>query len=55
MKIVIRVIKGVRASIQSPTIIFRNANRSYPICGVDDSVPEIYYRSCPKVWMDSTV
>lgn len=55
MTIMMRVSGGVRASIQPPMIIFKNASRSYPIRGVADDVPGVCYRSSPKGWMDSKV
>ncbi|MEM7298840.1 MAG: hypothetical protein AAF391_11305, partial [Bacteroidota bacterium] len=53
MTMMVRLTGGVSAMICPPMIIFSNANRSYPIRGVEDSVPGVCYRSSPKGWMDS--
>lgn len=51
----VRLSGGRHAAIHPPMLIFKNVNRSYPIRGVEDSVPGVCYRASPKGWMDSQV
>lgn len=51
----VRVTGGARAAIQTPMLVFKNDNSSYPIRGVPDTVPGVCYRSGKKGWMDGRV
>lgn len=48
---VVRITGGQRAAIQPPMLIFKNLFRSYPIRGVPDSMPGVFYSTSPKAWM----
>ena len=52
MTMVVRLSGGRDAKIQPSFMVFKNANRSYPIRGVPDNVSGVFYRSEPKGWMD---
>lgn len=47
-----RITGGHNTTIQPPTLILKNLNRSYPI-RVQDQIPGVSYRASPKGWMDS--
>ena len=36
-------------------IIFTNGNSNYPICGLEDSVPGVSYRTGSKGWLDQSI
>ena len=55
MTMVVRLSGGKDAKIQPPFMVFKNANRSYPIRSVPDNVSGVSYRSGPKGWMDTKV
>ena len=40
--------QGCRFNIEVPIIIFMNKNSNYSICGLNDLVPKIFYRTSPK-------
>lgn len=44
---------GFYASIESPFLFLKNPSRSYPIQGIHDNVPGVWYRSQPNICMDS--
>lgn len=46
---------GRDAKIEALFMVFKNANKSFPIRGIPDDVPGVSYRSVPKGWMDTTV
>lgn len=46
---------GFNATIMHPILIFKNVSLSYLIRGLEDSVPDVLYRTSPKAWMDTTV
>lgn len=52
MTMVVRISGGPSAHIHPPMMIFTNADRSYPVRGVADTVPGVCYRTGPKGWMD---
>jgi hypothetical protein len=33
-------------------LIFTNGNHNYPIRGLEDTIPGVYYQTGPKGWMD---
>jgi hypothetical protein len=45
MTMVVRLTGGLYAEICTPLMIFQNQQCSYPINGVTDNVPGIYYRT----------
>ena len=53
MTMVVRIIGGRDAKVEAPFMVFKNANRSYPIRGVPDGICGVSYRSGPKGWMDT--
>ena len=48
MTMVVRISGGRRAIIESPMLIFTNANGSYPIRAIPDNIPGVSYRTGPK-------
>ena len=38
--------------IEAPMLIFMNSSSNYPIRGLEDNIPGVYYRMGPKGWMD---
>jgi hypothetical protein len=48
MTMVIRIFGGRRSMIEVPMLIFTNLNGKYPICGLDDNIPNVCYRIGPK-------
>ena len=53
--VIVRITGGRRAQIQTPMLVFTNANRNYPIEGVPDDVAGACYRTAPKGWVDKEV
>ena len=53
--VIVRITGGRRAQIQTPMLVFTNANRNYPIEGVPDDVAGACYRTAPKGWVDEEV
>lgn len=51
----VRLTGGFNASIMTPVLIFKKLSRSYPISGLEDSVPGVPYRTSTHAWMDPTV
>lgn len=49
---IIRITGGKNAYIEPPFLVFKNANRSYPVRGVPDNVPGVSYRTSPKAFVD---
>jgi hypothetical protein len=52
MTMVVRISGGRRSMIKAPMLIFTNAHKSYPIRGLEDTIPCVTYRTGPKRWMD---
>ena len=48
MTSVVQVTRGVRAKIKAPMVIFTNSNKSYPIRGIADNIPQVIYQSRSK-------
>ncbi len=48
MTLMIRLTGGPHARICNPCVIFQNASESYPIRGIPDDVPGVYYRTAKK-------
>ena len=48
MTMVVRISGGCDAKMEAPFMVFKNANRSYPIRGVPDDICGVSYRSGPK-------
>jgi hypothetical protein len=44
MIMVVRISGGQRSMIEAPMLIFTNAHRSYPIRGLEDTIPGVTYR-----------
>jgi hypothetical protein len=55
MTMVVRISGGRRFMIEAPMFIFTNAHRSYPIRGLEDTIPRVTYRTGPKEWMDQSI
>jgi hypothetical protein len=55
MTMVIRISGGRRSVIEAPMLIFTNGNSRYPIQGLDDNIPGVFYRTEPKGWMDQAL
>ncbi|KAG6943440.1 hypothetical protein JG687_00018465 [Phytophthora cactorum] len=55
MKMVVRIYGGPSRYIHPPMMIFTNANRSYPIRGVEDNVRGACYRTVRKGWMNQRI
>jgi len=48
LTMVVRISRGRRSMIEVPMLIFTNANRSYPIRGLEDTIPRVTYQRGPK-------
>jgi hypothetical protein len=55
MTMVVRISGRRRSMIEAPMLIFTNAHRSYPIRGLEDTIPSVTYRTGPKGWMDQAI
>jgi hypothetical protein len=55
MTMIVRISGGRRSMIEAPMLIFTNAHRSYPIRGLEDTIPGVTYRTGPKGWMDQSI
>lgn len=52
MTMIVRISGGPNAFIETPFLIFKNANCSYPIRRLENNVPGVCYRTGPKGWID---
>jgi hypothetical protein len=52
MTMVVCITGGIWVAIMAPMINFTNQMRHYPICGVEDNILGVCYRTGPKCWMD---
>lgn len=55
MTIVVEISGGQIAYVKTIPFIFKNANCSYPIRELHDSLPGLCYRTGPKGWIDRRV
>lgn len=55
MTMLVRVSGGKDAKVGAPVMIFQDAERTYPIPGVADDVPDVCYRTSPTGWVDTAV
>ena len=55
MTMVVRISGGRESSLEAHMIIFTNANSNYPIRGLEDSIPRVFYHTGPKGWMDQFI
>lgn len=46
---------SLKERMETSFIIFKNVSKSYLTRNVDYDFPEIYYRSSPKAWIDSSL
>jgi hypothetical protein len=53
----LRITGGNNAYIQPPSMIFQNANCSYPMRNLNlpENIPGVSYRTGPRGWMDRRV
>ena len=49
MIMVVHISRGRRSNLEAPMIIFTNKDSNYSICGLDDLVPRVSYRTIQKV------
>ena len=55
MTMMVRLTGGRDARFETPMLVFKNSNCSYPIRGVPDDVPGVSYGSGKNGWMDGPV
>ena len=55
MTMVVRISEGRRSMIEAPMLIFTNSDSNYPIRGLEDNIPGVYYKMGPKGWMDQAL
>jgi hypothetical protein len=55
MTMVLKISGRRHSMIETPMFIFTNAYRSYPIRGLEDTIPGVTYRTGPKGWMDQSI
>jgi hypothetical protein len=55
MTMVVRISGRRRSMIEAPMLIFTNAYRSYPIRGLEGTIPGVTYMTGPKRWMDQSI
>jgi hypothetical protein len=48
MTVVIRISRGRRSMVEAPMLIFINGNNNYPIRGLEDTIPGVFYQTGPK-------
>lgn len=46
---------GTNARRETPMLIFKNADKNYPIRGLYGNIPGLTYRTGPKAWVERRV
>lgn len=52
LNLMVRISSAPNAMIHPPMIIFKHRSRLYPIPELPDSIPDVFYWSSPKGWME---
>lgn len=55
IKMTVRISGGLNGRTEAPFIAFKTSFRSYPIKGVPDTFPVVWYRMVSRVQMDKAV
>ena len=52
---VVQIFEGRQSMVEALMLIFINPNNNYPIFGLEDNIPRVYYQIGPKDWIDQAL